>query len=42
MPRLYLALVHYPVVNRRGEVIVSALINLDLHDIARAAKTFGV
>ena len=42
MPRLYLALVHYPVVNRRGEVIASALTNLDLHDIARAAKTFGV
>ena len=42
MPRLYLALVHYPVVNRKGEVIASALTNLDLHDIARAAKTFGV
>jgi len=42
MSRLYLALVHYPVVNRKGEVIASALTNLDLHDIARAAKTFGV
>jgi tRNA (guanine37-N1)-methyltransferase len=42
MYRLYVALVHYPVVNRRGEVIASALTNLDLHDIARAAKTYGV
>lgn len=37
-----LALVHYPVVNRNGETIGSAVTNLDLHDIARAAKTFGV
>ncbi len=37
-----LALVHYPVVNRRGEEIGSAVTNLDIHDIARAARTFGV
>ncbi len=29
-------------VNRKGDVIASAVTNLDLHDIARAAKTFGV
>ncbi|MDO5675721.1 MAG: RNA methyltransferase [bacterium] len=40
-PRLELALVHYPVLNRRGESIGSAITNLDLHDIARAARTFG-
>jgi hypothetical protein len=39
---LYLALIHYPVVNKNGENIVSAITNLDLHDIARAAKTYGV
>jgi len=39
---LYVALVHYPVVNRNGDVITSAVTNLDLHDIARAAKTYGV
>ena len=37
-----LALVHYPVVNKNQEVIGSAVTNLDLHDIARAARTFGV
>ena len=42
MPNLYVALTHYPVVNKRGEIIASALTNLDLHDIARAAKTYGV
>jgi len=38
---LYLALLHYPVYNKKGEVIASAVSNLDLHDIARAAKTYG-
>lgn len=39
---LDVALVHAPVVNRRGETIGSAVTNLDLHDIARACRTFGV
>jgi tRNA (guanine37-N1)-methyltransferase len=41
-PRLDVALIHHPVVNRKGEVIASAVTNLDLHDIARAAMTYGV
>ncbi|MFO7751648.1 MAG: RNA methyltransferase [Desulfobacteraceae bacterium] len=39
---LYLALIHFPVMNRKGEKIGSALTTIDLHDIARAAVTFGV
>ena len=39
---LDLALVHHPVYNKTGEVITSAVCNLDLHDIARAAKTYGI
>jgi len=39
---LYLALIHHPVYNKNGEVIASAISNLDLHDISRAAKTYGV
>lgn len=42
MRRVSLALVHHPVVNKNGEEIGSAVTNLDLHDIARAARTFGV
>lgn len=38
---LYLALIHHPVYNKNGEVIASAVSNLDLHDISRAAKTYG-
>ncbi len=37
-----IVLVHHPVVNKVGETIGSAVTNLDIHDIARAAKTFGV
>ena len=42
MPNLYVALIHYPVVNKNGETIASALTNLDLHDISRATKTYGL
>ncbi len=37
-----MALLHYPVVNKNGETIASAVTNLDLHDISRSAKTYGV
>lgn len=37
-----IALVHYPVINRNGETIGSAVTNLDLHDIARAGRTYGI
>jgi len=40
--RIDLALIHYPVINKNQEVIGSAVTNLDLHDISRAAKTYGV
>ena len=40
-PLVDVALVHYPVVNRNGETIGSAVTNLDLHDIARACATYG-
>lgn len=39
---LYVALIHFPVMNRKGMPIGSALTTIDMHDIARASKTFGV
>lgn len=39
---LALALVHYPVYNKHHEIVISALTNLDQHDIARSSKTFGL
>lgn len=40
--RVWLALVHYPVYNKKGEVVNTSVTNLDIHDIARAAATFGL
>ncbi len=42
LPKLSVALLHHPVKNKHGEIITSAVTNLDLHDIARIAKTYGV
>lgn len=39
---LDIALVHYPVCNSKHEVIGSAVTNLDIHDMARAGRTYGV
>ncbi len=36
------ALIHHPVVDKNGRTIAAAVTALDLHDIARACKTFGV
>lgn len=40
--RCAVALVHHPVVDRQGEVVTTAVTNLDVHDIARSAHTYGV
>ncbi len=42
MSNLAIALLHYPVYNKHHEVVTTALTNLDLHDIARSSRTFGL
>ncbi len=42
MNRLSLALVHHPVLDRAGATVTTAITNLDLHDMARSARTYGV
>lgn len=42
MSPLYLGLVHYPVLNKHNEVVQTSVTNLDIHDIARSASTFGL
>jgi hypothetical protein len=37
----YLALVHHPIINKRGDIVTTSVTNLDIHDIARSARTFG-
>jgi len=39
---LAIALLHHPVYNKLHEVVTTALTNLDLHDIARSSRTFGL
>jgi hypothetical protein len=41
MHKVAVALIHHPVVDKNGQAITAAVTALDLHDIARAAKTFG-
>ena len=47
MKRLYAAkvavgLIHYPVTDKNGRTIAAAVTALDLHDIARSARTYGL
>ena len=39
---LYLSLVHHPIRNKQGTIITTAVTNLDVHDIARTSKTYGI
>ncbi len=41
-PCVYVALIHYPVLNKEGRLIASSITNLDLHDISRLCRTYGV
>ena len=40
--RLYMGLLHYPVYNKRHQTIASAVTSIDLHDLSRLAKTYGI
>jgi len=42
MANFYIALLHYPVYNKNGQVVTTSVTSLDVHDIARAARTYGV
>src|SRR5215510_7211642 len=42
MADLYLALLHYPVYDKDRKVVTTAITNMDIHDIARSARTYGV
>lgn len=40
--RCAVALLHYPVRDKNGQIVTTSVTNLDIHDIARSAKTFGL
>lgn len=39
--KIYLGLVHGPVRDKAGSEVTTSVTNLDIHDIARASRTFG-
>jgi len=39
---LYLGLVHHPIKNKLGDLVTTSVTNLDIHDISRSCRTFGV
>jgi len=40
--RVSIALCHYPVTDRTGAIVTTAVTNLDLHDLARSSATYGL
>ncbi len=40
--RTYVILAHHPVHDRVGEVVTTSVTNLDVHDVARSAATYGL
>jgi hypothetical protein len=36
-----IALAHYPVLDGQGAIVTTAVTNLDVHDLARSARTYG-
>ncbi len=42
MSRAYCALLHHPVLDRHGNEVTTSVTNLDVHDIARSARTYGL
>jgi hypothetical protein len=39
--RVAIALVHHPVLDGQGATVTTAVTNLDVHDLARSARTYG-
>jgi len=39
---LYVGLFHFPMRNRQGEIVATSTTSMDIHDIARSARTYGV
>ncbi|SNR86910.1 RNA methyltransferase [Desulfurobacterium atlanticum] len=39
---VYVSLLHYPVYNKERRVVTTSLTTLDIHDIARSSRTYGI
>src|ERR1044072_5357411 len=41
-PRMAIGLVHYPILDGQKDIVATNVTNFDIHDIARAARVYGV
>jgi tRNA (guanine37-N1)-methyltransferase len=39
---IYVALIHYPMLDKQKNIVATSITNMDLHDISRSCKTFGI
>jgi len=39
---VYVGLLHYPVYDKNAQVVTTAVTNMDIHDIARSGRTYGI
>ncbi|MGE5218041.1 MAG: tRNA (guanosine(37)-N1)-methyltransferase TrmD [Chloroflexota bacterium] len=39
---IYIGLLHHPVYDKNGQVVTTAVTNMDIHDIARSGRTYGL
>jgi hypothetical protein len=39
---VYIALFHTHVINRHGQAVTTSITNMDIHDISRTARTYGI
>lgn len=42
MGSLYVGLLHFPMRNRKGDIVATSTTTMDIHDIARSARTYDV
>lgn len=40
--KVFLALLHWPIYDRQGRVVTTALTTIDVHDLARLSRTYGL
>lgn len=42
MGAVSIAIIHYPILDKRGDIVATSISNLEIHDAARSCMTFGV
>jgi hypothetical protein len=42
LDKIYVALIHYPVYTKFGDIKTTAITNLDVHDIGRTCRTYNI